>query len=104
GTAPYSYSWSNGANTITTSNLTAGTYCATVTDAHGCTASCCFTVTQPSALSVNCSGTPTVCNGTNVGSASVTASGGTPAYSYSWSNGANTSSIANLGAGTYTVT
>jgi hypothetical protein len=36
GTAPYSYLWSNGDTSSNSSNLAAGTYSITVTDAHGC--------------------------------------------------------------------
>src|SRR5207249_1203273 len=104
GTPSYSYSWSNGATTASTSGLVAGTYSVTVTDSHSCTATCSYTVTQPTALSASCSGTPVSCNGGNNGSASIAASGGTPAYSYSWSNGATTASISGLVAGTYSVT
>ena len=44
------------------------------------------------------------CNGNNDGSASVTASGGVPPYTYAWSNGESTSTINNLIADNYTVT
>lgn len=37
GTGPYTYSWSNGGNGPTQSNLPAGEYVVTVTDANGCT-------------------------------------------------------------------
>lgn len=36
GTAPYSYAWTSGANTATATNLAAGSYNLTVTDAGGC--------------------------------------------------------------------
>lgn len=36
GFAPYTYSWSNGANTATVNNLGIGEYMVTVTDAQGC--------------------------------------------------------------------
>lgn len=36
GSAPYTYAWSNGANTATVTNLAAGYYQISVTDANGC--------------------------------------------------------------------
>src|SRR5207248_2695316 len=100
----YGYSWSNGANTSSTTGLPAGTYSVIVTDNHGCTATCSYNVTEPSALSASCSGTNVSCNGGSNGSASVVASGGTPSYNYSWSNGGTSASISGLAAGTYAVT
>jgi len=44
GTAPYTYSWSNGATTQTISNLCPGSYCCYVTDANGCNYTACDTV------------------------------------------------------------
>ncbi|MBX7243352.1 MAG: SprB repeat-containing protein, partial [Bacteroidia bacterium] len=48
-------------------------------------------------------GTNTSCNGGNNGTASVSASGGTGTYTYSWYSGGSGSSISSLVAGTYTV-
>src|SRR5439155_2674564 len=52
----------------------------------------------------SCGGTNLSCNGGNNGTASATVSGGGSPYSYSWSNGATTSTISGNPAGTYTVT
>lgn len=46
GTAPYSYSWSNGGSSSSISGLAAGSYSVTVTDANGCTASGSATVIE----------------------------------------------------------
>ncbi len=50
------------------------------------------------------SSTSADCAGEASGSATVTATGGTPPYSYGWSNGGTTATINNLSAGTYSVT
>src|SRR6185295_19278911 len=45
------------------------------------------------------------CNGGNNGSATVTVSGGTPGYTYSWAPaGGNAATASSLAAGTYTCT
>ncbi len=103
GTAPFTYAWSSGGNTQTISNLTAGTYTVTVTGAGNCTGTSTRIVTAPAVLS----GSTTVTNasnGQNNGAINLTVSGGTPAFTYLWSNGANTEDVANLAVGTYTVT
>jgi len=97
GTAPYT-------GTGSFSGLTAGTYTFIVTDAHGCTAATTATINEPSALTVSCSGTNVSCNTGNDGTASISASGGTPSYIYTWSNGQTSSSANSLSAGVYAVT
>ncbi len=104
GVQPYSYAWSNGANTATASGLTAGSYTVTVTDNNSDQATANVTITEPSALSASSSSTNASCNGGNDGTASASGSGGTAPYSYSWNNGGNTANISGLAAGSYTVT
>ncbi len=104
GTPPFTFAWSNGATGATIGNLTSGTYTVTVTDSNGCTATSSATVTQPTSVNVTVTGTDAGCAGSNDGSATANTSGGTAPYTYTWSNGANTQTINNLAAGTYTVT
>ncbi|WP_165585856.1 MBG domain-containing protein, partial [Pedobacter nototheniae] len=105
GTAPYSYLWSNGATTSTITGLMAGLYNVTVTDFNSCTSTKSVTVTQPSALAATTSQTNISCKGGANGAASVTASGGAGAYTYSWAPSGGTGATATgLTAGTYTVT
>lgn len=102
GVAPYNYSWSDGANTSSISNLGIGAYSCTITDAVGCSQTQTFTITQPAApLAVTGSQTDLTCyNGSNA-AASVAVSGGTAPYTYSWNNGAAGTRIDNLIAGSY---
>jgi gliding motility-associated-like protein len=110
GTAPYTYSWNTSPvqTTITASNLGAGTYIGTVTDANGCSASATVVITQPAAsLSANISAQTNIsCFGNNNGSATVSVSGGTAPYTYSWNTTPvqTTATINNLLAGNYAVT
>jgi gliding motility-associated-like protein len=104
GAAPYSYLWSNGQTNSNATNLMAGVYTSTVTDANGCKASMGFTITQPPILNLVTSSYNSNCTAAN-GTASVSVSGGNPAYTYTWSgNGGNSAQTTGLVAGNYTVT
>ena len=106
GSAPYSYNWSNMANTALIDNLAPGTYTVTVTDANGCEANNSYTITQPAApLTIN---SFTVSNESAInaadGSITVNASGGTPPYMYSKDGGSTwqvSSTFGGLSFGTY---
>jgi gliding motility-associated-like protein len=105
GTTPYSYLWSNGAATKDITNLSAGTYTVLITDANGCTASAGGTVTQPAApLEGTITVTDVLCYGEATGSVNLTVSGGTPTYTFLWSNGSITEDLSDVTEGTYTVT
>jgi gliding motility-associated-like protein len=76
-----------------------------VSDQSQCTTQSIITITQPTALVLSTTADSNVsCHGGSNGQASVTATGGTAAYTYSWSNGDTTSTTNNLVAGIYTVT
>lgn len=110
GTPNYMYSWSDGPTAEDRSGLVAGTYTVTVTDTNGCTATRTETITQPAPLVLSLTKTdPTCPPGSNLpfsanGSITVSVSGGSPNYSYVWSDGPTTQNRTGLQAGTYTVT
>ena len=106
GTGNLNFVWAPGGSTSSSpSNLTAGGYTVTITDANGCTSSNTILIAQPSAVSSSTISTNVSCNGGSDGNAEVTATGGTPGYSYSWSPSGGTNYTAtNLTSGNYTVT
>lgn len=106
GLAPYTYTWlPSGTNASTLANLGAGVYTLIAKDANNLLTSNTFTITQPSAISTAISQTNAVCYGQNSGVARVTATGGTGAYTYSWTGSSSTSSVASsIVAGNYSVT
>jgi uncharacterized repeat protein (TIGR01451 family) len=103
GTAPYTYSWSNSATSQTISNLPAGGYSVTVTDNMGCSITKYKSLPAYSPLGVGLSTTQASCIYSNNGSVVATPFSGTPPYTYTWSNGGNTSTISNLLTGFYYV-
>ncbi|MBN2683449.1 MAG: PKD domain-containing protein [Bacteroidales bacterium] len=106
GTPPYSYAYSPAlSNSGTQNNVAAGNYTLTVTDAHGCFEIGSVTITQPTApLNVTYTQTNLTCFAENVGSINISVTGGTPSYSYAWSNGMSSEDLTSLGAGSYSVT
>jgi large repetitive protein len=105
GTGPYTYSWApSGGTAATATGLAAGTNTVTVKDSNSVEATQRFTITQPTALTASVSKTDASGIGGTNGTATVSASGGTPPYSYSWSSGGTAATASGLGAGSYTVT
>ncbi len=98
------FSWSNGATTATISNLKAGTYTVTASDAAGCMSIQSVNVLQPSAIIITPSSVNVACNGEKSGLINAAVTGGIAPYTYRWSNGATTSAITSLVAGAYTLT
>jgi len=110
GTGLYTYSWSNGASSITSFTSTtinfvsSGSYTLLITDANGCTTSQSVPVSNNPAPTINgVTSSPVLCNGGNNGSAIVSATG-TSALTYSWSSGSTTTTATGLSAAIYTVT
>ncbi len=109
GTPPYTYEWSNGDTTQNIINPAEGDYYLTVTDANGCTDVAFYHVdTSVVELEVVMSGENPGCAGDSTGSVTATPATGTPPYSFTWSTGyvstGTTSTLSDVGAGTYSVT
>ncbi|PCH95719.1 MAG: hypothetical protein COB85_04275 [Bacteroidetes bacterium] len=87
GATPFTYSWSdsNSQTNATATGLLAGPYTVTVTDGNSCTAVITAAISDAGAPGATVNGTPTTCNGGSDGTATVSASGGAPPYTYSWS-------------------
>lgn len=109
GSGNFTYKWSNNATTQDLTNIPAGTYSITVTDATcNQTVSATYTITQPTAaLSVVSQITNIACGAAaNSGSITLSPAGGTSPYKYDWSGTLpdNVATQNNLVVGTYSVT
>lgn len=106
GTPGYSYLWNDSASQTTSAatGLYAGTYNVTVTDSKGCTRTAGDTVNNLSAPLVSLTVSNSSSCSTNDGSAAANVTGGAPPYTYLWSAGGQTTSVATgLAVGTVTV-
>ncbi len=108
GTSPYTYSWGTSPtqNTVTATQLPAGTYEITITDDLGCRARDTVTVEQPGPLEVETTAMPVSCYGGSDGSLEASVEGGTSPYQYSWNTSPPSSSsrLDPLPAGEYQLT
>lgn len=104
GTPAFDFLWENGSTTSGRAGLLAGQYTVTVTDGTGCTQAQQLTIAEPTPVVLSLTKMPVSCFGGANGSAQVTASGGTPGYSFLWNNGIPGNNISGVIAGTYTVT
>ena len=104
GTAPISYLWSTSQNTATIAGLIAGSYQAVVTDANGCSTNVTATVLEPTVILLQAVAKPVLCNGDSNGEITLSTNGGTPNYTYSWSNRQTTANLTGISAGNYCVT
>jgi gliding motility-associated-like protein len=103
GTTGYTYVWNTGAASEDLTNIGAGIYNVTATDANGCRFDTTITLIEPPALVLNENHVNVPCNGFTTGSIDLTINGGVTPYTYLWSNNATTQDIDTLGAGTYNV-
>lgn len=105
GTAPYAYNWSGAWGNLQTVAPTAGSYTVSATDANSCNQTASFTINEPAQIITSETHTNNPCFGNSKAFIAVMASGGTPAYTYSWNpNVSSSDSAQNIPAGNYSIT
>ncbi|MBI4646796.1 MAG: choice-of-anchor L domain-containing protein [Bacteroidia bacterium] len=110
GTTPYFHEWSpQQPNNFNIDGLSAGVYWVTISDAHSCTTLNNYIINEPDSITYIMTSTPVTCFGYNNGTAVITITGGgTPNFTFSWSNGQmfNHPFLSKIlaAAGTYTIT
>jgi gliding motility-associated-like protein len=103
GTAPYTYSWTNGADTEDLTNLIPGTYSLTVVDDNGCTDNSATMISQPATLTLLATDDHVNCFNGADGGIDLTISGGTTPYTYNWSDGTSSQDLISIEEGAYDV-
>lgn len=107
GVPDYTYEWSSNVPTTnenSASNLSAGIYKLTITDANGCQNFAVDTLVEPDSLALTFNNTDITCFGDSTGVAVVKINGGTSPYNTIWETGETGTVITNVGAGNYSVT
>ncbi len=109
GLSPFTFKWNTGETTEDLANLPAGIYSVLVTDIIGCSDSIEVEITQPDSVSIILEAITHVSDaGLSDGSIEVSVGGGTPGYTYEWTNEAGVvvginEDLYNQPAGTYTL-
>jgi subtilisin-like proprotein convertase family protein len=106
GRPPFDFNWSNGDSLLLANNLIEGTYSCTVIDADGCTGIIeNIIIEEPDELTIRLDAVDNnICFEGKEGSIKTSIFGGTPPFSFSWSNGDFTDDIFNLEVGLYSLT
>ncbi|MBR9923107.1 MAG: T9SS type A sorting domain-containing protein, partial [Bacteroidetes bacterium] len=102
GQASLSFEWEDGSTDPDRTDLAAGTYSLTVTDENDCSASANVEVNQPDEILLVLQATDVSCDA--LGSAEVSADGGTGNITFEWNTTETGPQITDLEAGTYVVT
>ncbi|MGC4057991.1 MAG: gliding motility-associated C-terminal domain-containing protein [Chitinophagaceae bacterium] len=106
GTAPYTFLWSTGAVGKTLTNVAPGSYTVTVMDGEGCSSLLTASVGIDTAKRVRIASDSmrgAGCAAGNNGGLFVSVSGGTPGYTYLWSDGSVMEDLVNAKPGLYSL-
>ncbi|MFV9550921.1 PKD domain-containing protein [Algibacter sp. PT7-4] len=105
GIPPVSLIWDDDPTAgVERNNIGPGTYTVTITDGKPCIISETFTITEPNDLSLSANTTDALnCDDANSGAINLIVTGGSPPFSYAWSNGSTTEDLTNIPPGDYAV-
>jgi uncharacterized repeat protein (TIGR01451 family)/gliding motility-associated-like protein len=104
GVGPYLYAWSNNSGSQDLTNVIAGNYQVIVMDAVGCQLPITYPITQPSAaLNITLNPVQVACTGVPTGQIDLVVTGGTPSYTYAWSNNTSGQDLLGVVTGLYSV-
>ncbi len=104
GTSAYSFNWSNAAVTEDISNIAAGVYTVTVSDANSCSTTLSKTITQPAAIAISETHSDVLLQQLRNRFNRYYRKRCAVTYGYLWSNGDNSQDPSGIMAGNYTVT
>ncbi len=104
GTAPFTFVWSNASTLEDISNIPAGVFSLTCTDANSCTASITVTISEATLLTVAETHTNVLCYGDNTGAIDATVSGGIAPFSFLWNDGSANEDRTSIAAGNFMLT
>lgn len=100
---PATYDWSDGSSGEDLVNSIAGVYTVKVLDLQKCINVKTFILSEPAILSATYTTTNVNCFGFANGAIDITVNGGTPGYTYDWTNLSTTEDLTNLSGGFYQV-
>ena len=104
GTGSYAYEWNTSATSSNLTDISAGIYGVTVSDANNCSFSLdSIEVTAPELMNISFSIMNPLCVGVDNGTIETTVNGGVAPYNFAWNNGATSTTINNLSSDNYFV-
>ncbi|MFB9056644.1 T9SS type A sorting domain-containing protein [Mariniflexile ostreae] len=104
GTAPYTYSWNTGDDTVNLNNVSSGKYLLNVKDANGCQITLLHSTNTQEVLQINEIITEVNCIEACNGEINLDITGGVFPYEIEWNTGDTSQKLSDLCAGTYSVT
>lgn len=103
GSGNYTYYWSSGSTTNSSTNLSGGTYTVIAYDFRNCSGSAQIVIDEPAPLAISLTSNNVTCNGASDGSAYVSVIGGTAPYTVNWYSNSSLMQPIDMPPGVYSV-